>query len=90
MMQEILNRGPIACGIAVPEALEAYTGGIFEDDTGDLNIVHDVSIVGWGEENGKKYWTVRNSWGTYWVSFGSSTREMISNKNGHPLHTKRS
>jgi len=64
MMQEIYQRGPIACGIAVPEALESYTGGIFEDTTGDMNIVHDISIVGYGEENGIKFWTVRNSWGS--------------------------
>jgi cathepsin X len=69
MMQEIYQRGPIACGIAVPDALEDYTGGIFEDTTGDMEIVHDVSVVGFGEENGVKYWTVRNSWGTH---FGES------------------
>merc|ERR1719329_1680155 len=69
MMQEIYQRGPIACGIAVPDALENYTSGIFEDKTGDVNIVHDISIVGYGVENGTKYWTVRNSWGTH---FGES------------------
>merc|ERR1712086_1149245 len=69
MMQEIYQRGPIACGIAVPDALENYTSGIFEDKTGDMNIVHDISIVGYGVENGTKYWTVRNSWGTH---FGES------------------
>ena len=70
MMQEIYQRGPIACGIAVPDELEKYTGGIFEDKTGDLNIVHDVSIVGFGVENGVKYWTVRNSWGTHFGEDG--------------------
>ena len=69
MMQEIYQRGPIACGIAVPAALENYTSGIFEDTTGDQNIVHDVSIVGYGVENGTKYWVVRNSWGSH---FGES------------------
>ena len=69
MMQEIYQRGPIACGIAVPEALENYTSGIFEDKTGDMDIVHDISVVGFGVENGQKYWTVRNSWGTH---FGES------------------
>jgi cathepsin X len=67
MMQEIYQRGPIACGIAVPQALEDYTGGIFEDKTGDMEIVHDISVVGYGVEDGVKYWTVRNSWGS---SFG--------------------
>jgi len=69
MMQEIYQRGPIACGVAVPAALENYTSGIYHDTTGDLNIVHDISVVGYGVENGVKYWTVRNSWGTH---FGES------------------
>lgn len=70
MMQEIYQRGPIACGVAVPESLETYTGGIYEDTTGDQEIVHDISVVGYGEENGKKYWLVRNSWGTHWGESG--------------------
>jgi len=70
MMQEIYQRGPIACGIAVPEALEDYTGGIYCDDTGDMEIVHDISVVGYGEEDGNKYWVVRNSWGANWGEDG--------------------
>jgi len=70
MMQEIYQRGPIACGIAVPEALEEYTGGIFCDDTGNMDIVHDISVVGYGEEDGQKYWLVRNSWGEHFGEQG--------------------
>jgi len=70
MMQEIYQRGPIACGIAVPDSLETYTGGIYQDTTGDLDIVHDVSVVGFGVENGTKYWVVRNSWGTHYGEQG--------------------
>merc|ERR1712100_951288 len=66
----IYQRGPIACGIAVPDALENYTSGIFHDKTGDMDIVHDISIVGYGVENGVKYWTVRNSWGTHFGEDG--------------------
>ena len=70
MMQEVYQRGPIACGIAVPDSLETYTGGIYCDATGDLSVVHDISVVGYGVENGAKYWTVRNSWGTHWGEDG--------------------
>jgi len=66
MMQEIYQRGPIACGIAVTQDMENYTSGIFNDPTHDTEIVHEVSIVGFGEEDGTPYWMIRNSWGTHW------------------------
>jgi len=70
MMQEIYQRGPIACGVAVPAAMENYTSGIFEDKTGDTDIVHDISVVGYGVEKGTKFWVVRNSWGSHWGEQG--------------------
>ena len=70
MKQEIAQRGPIACDIAVPDALETYTGGIYCDDTGDMDVVHVVSVVGYGVEDGQNYWLVRNSWGTHWGEEG--------------------
>ena len=69
-MKEIYYRGPIACGCATPEALEEYKGGIFNDTTGDMRLTHDVSVVGFGVENGVKYWVVRNSWGANWGENG--------------------
>ena len=48
MMQEIYQRGPIACGIAVTDEMEDYVSGIFEDTTGDNEVVHEISIVGFG------------------------------------------
>jgi cathepsin X len=50
--------------------LENYTGGIFNDTTNDTTIVHDISVVGYGVENGTPFWHVRNSWGTFWGENG--------------------
>lgn len=70
MMNEIYNNGPISCGIAANDDFAAYDGGIYYDSTGFVDIDHEVSIVGWGEQNGVKYWRVRNSWGAHWGESG--------------------
>jgi len=70
MMKELLN-GPITCGISCSNGFTYnYTAGIYNDTTGFMDLDHDVEVVGWGEENGVKYWHVRNSWGTYWGDNG--------------------
>ncbi|KAA0165852.1 hypothetical protein FNF28_03358 [Cafeteria roenbergensis] len=61
-----LQRGPITCGVAVTAGFEDYRGGIFTDPTNSTNIEHSISVVGYGEEKGQKYWIGRNSWGTWW------------------------
>ena len=72
MMNEIKNRGPITCAIAVTQELVNYTGGIFNDTTGRVELDHDISVTGWGEdEDGTKYWIIRNSWGSYWGEGGN-------------------
>jgi cathepsin X len=70
MQAEILARGPIVCVIAVTAALEAYTGGIFNDTTNARGFDHAIAVTGWGVENDVPYWIVRNSWGTFWGELG--------------------
>lgn len=70
MMNEIYQRGPISCAVDDPSTLIEYTYGIYYDTTGATFEAHEISVVGWGEENGVKFWRVRNSWGSHWGEDG--------------------
>eukprot|EP01060_Flectonema_neradi_P012070 TRINITY_DN189_c0_g2_i5.p1 TRINITY_DN189_c0_g2~~TRINITY_DN189_c0_g2_i5.p1 ORF type:complete len:316 (+),score=81.21 TRINITY_DN189_c0_g2_i5:54-1001(+) len=67
MMKEIYARGPIGCGVDATQILN-YHGGIAEGVCGGAD--HAISVVGYGVENGQKYWIVRNSWGEFWGEMG--------------------
>jgi C1A family cysteine protease len=64
IMNALYNIGPINVGVAVDDNFQNYESGILEE-CGDERINHDVFIVGYGEENGKKFWTIKNSWGNW-------------------------
>jgi hypothetical protein len=67
IMSEIQARGPITCSFASTDDFDYnYRHGIYIDHTNATDVNHDVEIVGWGVENGIKYWVARNSWGNYW------------------------
>lgn len=84
-MNEIYQRGPITCIMAVTQEFKNYTGGIFEDKTGAKGMDHDISVVGWGVENGVKYWIGRNSWGHYWGEKGFF--RIVRGKNNSAIET---
>jgi hypothetical protein len=54
----------------VYEDFENYVSGIYYHVTGALLGGHAVRFVGWGEENGTKYWRVANSWNPFWGEDG--------------------
>ncbi len=41
-----------------------YTGGIIDLPKESRRTDHIISIVGWSSENNRRYWIVRNSWGS--------------------------
>ncbi|XP_063529061.1 procathepsin L-like [Cydia strobilella] len=71
LKQFLYETGPLAVGFDSSELFE-YTKGIYipaehyclyEPD-------HSALLVGYGIENGTKYWTLKNSWGTEWGEKG--------------------
>jgi len=66
MLETLYYRGPISVDIAASSKdFKFYKSGIIS--TCDYDLDHDVLIVGFGEESGEKYFTIKNSWAT---SFG--------------------
>lgn len=82
MKKELYARGPIGCGMDVTDQFELYTGGIYSEKKFLAVINHEVSVVGWGVENGTEFWWVRNSWGTYWGENGFFRIKMHSDNLG--------
>ena len=68
LMVALANQGPVSISVAA-SAWSFYSSGIFSQNCGtDIN--HAVVAVGYGVEKGKKFWIVRNSWGTGWGENG--------------------
>jgi len=66
----IMAGGPVETAFTVMSDFENYVSGIYHHVTGGPAGGHAVKFVGWGVEDGVKYWKVANSWNPYWGEKG--------------------
>lgn len=84
MIEELDKNGPFVVSFEPPYDFMVYKSGIFESKVAKHNwmnakdvrkpewqkVDHSVVLVGYGEENGKKFWKLQNSWGDNWGENG--------------------
>lgn len=62
--------GPVAVAIEADKmAFQLYHGGVMDGRCG-TNLDHGVLLVGFGTEDGKDFWLIKNSWGNKWGDGG--------------------
>merc|ERR1712096_242019 len=63
---------PVSVSMTYTRFFQHYFGGIVPDSECGYfwEVNHDVLLVGYGNENGKDYWLVKNSHGARWGEHG--------------------
>ncbi|XP_050385198.1 zingipain-2 [Argentina anserina] len=70
-LQAAVAHQPVSVAIdAAGFAMQLYSSGVFSGVLCGKSLNHGVTAVGYGEENGSKFWIVKNSWGRNWGESG--------------------
>ncbi|KAG5678087.1 hypothetical protein PVAND_007789 [Polypedilum vanderplanki] len=66
IMHHLYNVGPMFVVVHIYDNFYHLGGGIYDAPDTPTKTWHAIQLVGYGTENGKDYWIVKNSWGTNW------------------------
>lgn len=70
IMTELVTKGPVEAGFTVFEDFGAYKSGVYQHLKGKALGGHSIKIIGYGVEEGVKYWLCVNSWNEQWGDQG--------------------
>jgi len=68
--KELQKNGPVQGAFTVYGDFPNYKSGVYQHVSGQMLGGHAIRILGWGVENGSKYWLVANSWNENWGDHG--------------------
>ena len=68
---QAVSKQPVSVAIEADKSIfQFYQSGVMDSDSCGTNLDHGVLIVGYGTQNGKDFWKVKNSWGSSWGNKG--------------------
>ncbi len=68
--EELYNHGPLSTAFSVYKDFLYYKSGVYYHQSGEMMGGHAIKVLGWGIENGMKYWLCANSWDVTWGEKG--------------------
>ncbi len=70
-LKQAVFQQPVAVAIEADTfEFQSYSSGILDTPKCGTQLDHGVLVVGYGEEDGQKYWLVKNSWSEQWGDNG--------------------
>jgi len=70
IMQQLVDNGPMYVAFTVYDDFPTYKSGVYHKTSNKALGGHAVTLVGYGELDGEKYWKIKNSWNEEWGNGG--------------------
>merc|ERR1711907_388996 len=70
IQQDMMQYGSVTGAFTVYADFPTYKSGVYHHTTGSFLGGHAVTLVGYGELDGEKYWKIKNSWNEMWGDNG--------------------